>query len=333
MAVLSGVPKDIALLEGPLLLGYLFSYGLQGILIVQIYIYYTNFPNDRAWLKALVWMLFVVECLGTIFGTHAAWKALGAGWGDLEALHKPVWSFTAFPPICGFVAFSVHSFFCWRIWVLGRQLVIPCLVVAVSLTQCVSAFYTGVKFAIIGDFQRIKLLTSYIIIWLGGSAICDSIIAITMVTFLFRARNSAFQDTNTVLNRLITLTVETGMATALATLVEIILLVASSHNNLHFLVCIMLAKLYSNTLLATLNARIVLRAASQSSQQYIDAKKTLLWDDEPGPFPTPRVSRNYVPGFTSGGSQQGDTMLLEPSTEENLIWSSKAGPATKSGDH
>lgn len=68
---------------------------------------------------------------------------------------------------------------------------------------------------------------------------------------------------------------------------------------------------YSNTLLATLNARIVLRTSSQSSQQYVDARKTLLWDDEPGPFPTPRVSRNYVPGFTSGGSQQGDTILLE----------------------
>lgn len=55
---------------------------------------------------------------------------------------------------------------------------------------------------------------------------------------LFRARNPAFRDTNTVLNRLIILTVETGMATALATLVEIILLVGSSHNNLHFLVCV-----------------------------------------------------------------------------------------------
>jgi hypothetical protein len=65
-------------------------------------IYYTNFPDDRAHLKVLVWMLFFVECLGTVFGTHAAWKALGAGWGDLEALTKPVWSFTAFPPICGF---------------------------------------------------------------------------------------------------------------------------------------------------------------------------------------------------------------------------------------
>jgi hypothetical protein len=331
MALLPGVPGNIALLEGPLLLGYLFSYGLQGILIVQMYIYYTNFPDDRVWLKRLVWMLFFIECLGTAFGTHAAWKAFAAGWGDLEALNKPVWSFAAFPPMCGFIALVVHSFFGWRIWVLGKTLIIPCLIVAVSLTQCVSAFYTGIQFAVIGDFRRIKLLTSYIVIWLGGSAACETIIAITMVTFLFRARNSAFRDTNSVLNRLITLTIETGMATALATLTEIALLVAFSHTNLHFLICIMLAKLYSNTLLATLNARALLRNPSQSSQQYIHAKKTLLWDDAPNPSPTPRSGRNYAHVSTraeSRGSTQSDIIFLEHGTNASSVWSSKADPAT-----
>ena len=51
---------------------------------------------------AIVWGLFFVECLAAAFSAHAAWHTLGAGWGDLEVLIKPIWSFTALPPLCGF---------------------------------------------------------------------------------------------------------------------------------------------------------------------------------------------------------------------------------------
>jgi len=41
--------------------------------------------------------LFFTECLGTIFGTHAAWRNFASHWGDMAVLTKPVWSFVAFP--------------------------------------------------------------------------------------------------------------------------------------------------------------------------------------------------------------------------------------------
>jgi len=249
--------------------------------MVQMYIYYTNFPDDRTPIKVLVWGFFFVECLAAAFSAHAAWHALGAGWGDLEALIKPIWSFTALPPLCGSVALIVQLFFCWRIFALGKTVVIPIIIAVIAFVQCGFAFHTGIWIAATGNLRLGKIIPSYVVM-LGASGICDLIITTTLVTFLLRARTS-FHGTNTVLNRLITLTVETGMVTAIATWVEIVLLVVHRQDNLHFIICIMLGKLYSNTLLATLNARVALRASSQTSQQFKDAKKPLLWDDEPDP--------------------------------------------------
>jgi hypothetical protein len=216
----------------------------------------------------------------------------------------------------------VQLFFCWRIFVLGKITIFPVVIATLSITQFVSAFYTGVQIAIIGNLLQMKLLTSYIVM-LGASGLCDVIIAITMVTFLFKARTS-FHDTNDVLNKLITLTVETGMITALATITEIILLVVYRHNNTHFIVCLMLGKLYSNTLLATLNTRAILRTPSQTSQQYNNAKKVSLWDDEPNSA-SPIVGSHGVHVFTSTESRK-DEIVIERQSQSCSLWSVKAEP-------
>ena len=114
---------------------------------------------------------------------------------------------------------------------------------------------------------------------LGASGLCDVIIATTMVMFvsdhilkyvaLFKlppaghSKNCIYYGTNEdVLNKLITLTVETGLITALATNFEIILLVVYRHTNMHFIMyvifsndrrfceitafrCLMLGKMYA----------------------------------------------------------------------------------------
>ena len=96
---------------------------------------------------------------------------------------------------------------------------------------------------------------------IGASGVCDLIITTTMLTFvshhiislnnpnplkllfpqLLRAKTS-FHGTNTMLNRLITLTVETGMLTAVATWVEIVLLVVRPQDNLHLIMYVYLTE-------------------------------------------------------------------------------------------
>jgi len=226
------------------------------------------------------------------------------------------------------IAMAVHSFFCWRIWALGKNVILPAIIVAISLAQCVSPFYTGVQSSLIADFSKLKNLTSYIIIWLGGSALCDTMIAVSMTTFLVRASQSTrFQDTNTALNKLITLTIETGMITAFATMLEMILLLVYQHNNMHFIVCIALAKLYTNTLLATLNSRAILKSTMPSSQQWMTGKKSALWDDEAATF-RPQTSRQGVRVSSATLVRHDDVLDLQNKTDDWAQWSTKAQPTT-----
>lgn len=74
---------------------------------------------------------------------------------------------------------------------------------------------------------------------------CDVLIATSMVVLLLRAGSrTTFKSTSSVVNKMITLTIETGAITAFASIVEMILLLSLKETNLHFTVCIMLTKMY-----------------------------------------------------------------------------------------
>jgi hypothetical protein len=87
-----------------------------------------------------------------------------------------------------------------------------------------------------------------------------------------RKRQTKFAETTGVLNRLIRLSIETGALTSGAAICEIILWLAYQTVYYHFIPFLVLGKLYSNVLIATLNCRNPLFLASTaSSQNYLSA--------------------------------------------------------------
>ncbi|KAL0572991.1 hypothetical protein V5O48_008982 [Marasmius crinis-equi] len=84
---MSAIP-DIAKLTGPLLLGYLFNYGLYGVLTVQTYIYYNAFPRDPLTFQMLVFGVYLAETIQTIMITWDAFQNFAFGFGDPLALEK-----------------------------------------------------------------------------------------------------------------------------------------------------------------------------------------------------------------------------------------------------
>lgn len=65
---------------------------------------------------------------------------------------------------------------------------------------------------------------------------------------------------------------------------------------------------YSNTLMATLNARAILRTPSQTSQQYDNARKLTLWNDAPDPVSL-RSASHGVHVFTTTESCKDEIAL------------------------
>jgi len=257
-------------------LGNFFSYGLFGVLCTQLYLYHKNFHQDRIFFRVLVWSIFVVDIILTVLSTIAAWNTLAKGWGNPLVLAPLDTVYEGMPLLSGLVASCVHFFFCWRIWKLCRIRSIPCLIMMTSLLSWGMAGFCGIHGRQLG-ILKLESLTPFVIVWLGGSTFCDMVITVTMVTILFRARSrTIFKEAASITTRFIQLTVETGMATAAGALSELILFATFQGKNMHFLPFLMLSKLYSNTLLTTLNAR-----CSHDGRQATDIETSPLWFHSP----------------------------------------------------
>ncbi len=49
-------------------------------------LYYLAFPNDKKFIKYLVYGIYIVELVQTILASHDAFATFGYGFGDLDAL-------------------------------------------------------------------------------------------------------------------------------------------------------------------------------------------------------------------------------------------------------
>ncbi|KZT25958.1 hypothetical protein NEOLEDRAFT_1178075 [Neolentinus lepideus HHB14362 ss-1] len=257
---LSGVPKNVTEKLGPLLIAYLLAYLFQGVLIVQIYAYCTStkFSADRWPVKVTLWVVCVTELVCTLFVTASAWYGLVCGWGDPDTLRKQSWalSFVSIPN--GLVAFAVQIFFCWRMVLLNREIIIPGLIAMISLGQVAMAVIGSVHMFSLPDIYAVTSKTMYWMItaYYVGCAACDILIALNMVRLLSKAkRQSEFPDTHSLLARQIKICVHTGIVTACSSIIHVVTFLVAPHGNVHFVFLFIAAKIYSNTLLAILNAR------------------------------------------------------------------------------
>ncbi|KAF8554942.1 hypothetical protein OG21DRAFT_1484305 [Imleria badia] len=72
--------------EGPFVLGYAMCFGLMGVLFAHCFIYFTKFPNDRAWIRVLVDVVLLLETLITIFALHGFWVGVTDHNSDLSSI-------------------------------------------------------------------------------------------------------------------------------------------------------------------------------------------------------------------------------------------------------
>ncbi|KAI0077533.1 hypothetical protein K474DRAFT_1707280 [Panus rudis PR-1116 ss-1] len=252
------IPPIIAQLTGPLFLGHLFNWGLFGALTVQTYVYYLAFPNDRVVPKTLVAFVYVLEVLQTVLATKDAFRNFGTGWGNMVDLDAVGLLWFSVPFLGSIISSTAQLFYAWRIWILSKKIWISVLIVALSLTQLVAGLYTGVIAHIIGEFSEgefERLSVRNTIVWLGGTALCDVILAGSMIYFLNRA-NTGFRQTATLITKFIRVTVETGLVCATFAILDLSLFLAFQSNNYHLAPSIALSKLYSNSLLVVLNVRV-----------------------------------------------------------------------------
>lgn len=229
---------------------------LFGFSIVQAYIYYVNFKTDKPFMRFFVLFLMLADTANAIVDQVFMYQYLISNFGDLNYASKSNRAFASDPIMTGIIAFATQMFFAWRVYKLMHSKIMPAFIVIGATVSFLSAIGTTIGVEIVLFFAEFQNFQVIVILWLGFAALTDLLITGSLVFTLNKSR-TGFTATDDVISKLIRMTLQTGLLTTLFAIVDLILFLAST-TTLHLVFNLPLAKLYVNSLLSTLNARVTI---------------------------------------------------------------------------
>ncbi|GJE98670.1 hypothetical protein PsYK624_149050 [Phanerochaete sordida] len=318
---------DYGPLAAPLLMGTLFNWGLYGILSVQVYLYHISFPRDRWTTKGLVYFIYVIDTVQTCLVTRDVFNGYAKHYGNLDVLDSIQTEWLAVPVFSSIVSCTVQMYYAHRIGILSGSQILRGLVCVLALTAGVSGVVAGSQAFRVPRFSELEGTASISVgIWLAGDAACDIIIAVLMAYFLLR-HDSKISQTHAIVQRLIRLVIETGTLTAMAASIDVVLYYAFPHKAFHSCPATILAKLYSNSMLAIFNSRIRI----VGSRDWSGTGDVISMDTHPrgatagsvGPIVFTRATRTEISTLGAGKSSAGGIHV------EREVWTEGDGADSK----
>ncbi|KAF9440811.1 hypothetical protein P691DRAFT_801246 [Macrolepiota fuliginosa MF-IS2] len=254
----------VELIHGPPFIGNIFNILLFGIMIAQTYIYFKTY-RDQRWIRLLVLAVLFVDTINVVFNNLYLYTALVLHFDDMKSLARANLYAPADPATTGILGSMVQLFFAWRIHVLTRNWFMVATVVGLAVTGLVGSLISTYKLAVISEFARLHEFKGYITLWLASASAADIIITIILVWYLQKHR-TGFRGSNIMIDRIIRLTVQTGLITSMFALVGLVIFILKSNSGIYLAFNIPLVKLYSNSLMSSLNSRGGWKFGSGSSR-------------------------------------------------------------------
>ncbi|KIJ66624.1 hypothetical protein HYDPIDRAFT_151309 [Hydnomerulius pinastri MD-312] len=266
-----GVPGDVttvATVYGAILLGTCFASGLTGIVFVQCVLYYKLYPSDFVWTKFLVFSVWGLDMMHTILIVVAVWQSLIGNFDQPQNMDIIPSALGLSVAVTAIITFLVHCFFANRIRKLTKKWYIAAPLVFLAFLRLLSACVSTSEIIRLRRYSEfIKPYPSWVFtLGVTLSASVEFIITTTMIIFL-GSRKTGFANMNHIINSLILYTLETGGITCLVTIASLICWLVMRHNLIFLGMHFAIAKLYANSLLATLNTRKRLRVDRMYSSE------------------------------------------------------------------
>ncbi|KAJ7168683.1 hypothetical protein C8R46DRAFT_1350277 [Mycena filopes] len=258
---------DVKLLYGPLLIGVFFNMILFGLLLGQMMTYFQSPRRDALWIQILVYYVLVVECSNTALDISYMYQPLVLEYGAIPDKLPTV--FITQPLCVILIAFPIQLFFIWRIRALTGNIVLPIVFAVLAAVSCGGGLWTMER--VVGAHRWANVPRSYnaAVLWLVSSMVTDLCIAVVLAWAL-RRKKTGFASTDSVVDRIIRMTVQTGCRREHPRYALFPILKGTSFDivpqkrakkepeqgkTINFMWNIPISKLYSNCMMSTLNAR------------------------------------------------------------------------------
>ncbi|VDB84051.1 unnamed protein product [Peniophora sp. CBMAI 1063] len=255
-------------LEPLLFLGVL-SMILYGVLIMQVFNYYSAYQDDQKVLRVAVAVVLALETVQQAFLLHTLWYYLiFLGAEEITAETSVNWSFIGRIVPTELGTLIVESLFIARIWILGDRkrsyllLLLPALVAFGFGIALVAHFFERPAF---GDAPSSRW---FLIAWASTRALADMAIASIKCWKLNRSRRDLSAEIQSVLWSIFSFSLTTGIMTSVCALLILITYLTLPFEFVYAGLYTIYGKIYANSLLASLNTRPVSYPAAGSRDAF-----------------------------------------------------------------
>ncbi|KAG2013376.1 hypothetical protein CC2G_010295 [Coprinopsis cinerea AmutBmut pab1-1] len=252
---------------GASMIGVICASVLYGVSCVQTWYYFNHYRKDVWYIKSLVGAVWMFDTIHQILISHTVYYYVITNYNNPSILNRLVWSILLEVLFNGFIGLLVQGFLTLRVWKLSDEN-IP-LTVVISLLvlaefACSAAFTVeSLKLRTWEDLGSLKGLSISVNI-IG--VVADVVIAGALFYFLQRSR-TGFKKSDSMISRLILFTVSTGFLTSLCAIGSLVSILAWGQTLIYVAFYFSIGRLYSNSVLATLNARKSIRGLGEDSDE------------------------------------------------------------------
>lgn len=250
---------------GPIVLAVVINSMLYGTCVVQWYNYHTAGYSDPLSTRLLVYWCMVLDTAQAGVTTYMLWDFTVGHFGNVEIYRSFPWTFSSTPIWIALVSVPIQHFLAWRIKNLSHRWLWFFIASALSLAQGSCAFIGGVL-ATTTARSNLSSLIPVAESWISIAVLTDVFIAGLLLYYLHKGKTGYQTSVDHVIERLIRTVIETCSVGAIVCIVDIIVFTTKPQTNLHFLFALPQGRIYTNTLMVTLNSRAGLREEMRTTR-------------------------------------------------------------------
>ncbi|KAJ7063697.1 hypothetical protein C8F01DRAFT_87808 [Mycena amicta] len=306
---------NVQLLFGPMLIGVFVNMILYGVLISQILTYFQVYRKDAIWMKIFVSYLFILETANTGFDMVIMYQPLILEYGQ-KPINFPTFFITE-PIVIVAVSTPIQLFFAWRIRSLTKSYWIPAIIVVLALGSCAGGLWTAVDIGLFKTFANKPKLHNSALLWFLGSCVADILITGSLV-FSLSKRKTGFSGTDSVIDKIIRMTIQTGAITAIFSILDVLCFMILPHAAVNFVWDLALSKLYTNCLMSTLNSRQALNNVSASGGVSENRRNNNTHGFIGGAPPTSPTTRRHGDTFIENSRHIDSSAVYELETQKSV---------------
>ncbi|EJC99557.1 uncharacterized protein FOMMEDRAFT_142771 [Fomitiporia mediterranea MF3/22] len=260
------------LVVGPLLIGVVVNALVFGICVMQLIAYFLSEFKDNWWILGMLCWIYAIDTFQVCTSVSMLWHYTVTNFANPISLAFAPWEYATVPVFSSIAPVPIHFFMAYRIMRFSRSKLLFVYIAALSLGQAVLACAGAAQGLTHTTIQSHIMLVPTEVAWIILSILCDLSISGLLLYYLSRSR-TGFERTDSIISRICTTIIKASVPGTILCILDLCFLMTMPDNNLHYMFLLPVGRLYTNTVLCTLNERRRLRSHLEnltSNQQGIN---------------------------------------------------------------